>query len=107
MWQQAPENTLESLRHAIQHNDGIEFDVRLTQDEELIIHHDSTISVPEHKMPHSFSWTENHTLEELTSLGFVSFREMLEDSAIHSEWANKGKMGCIAVSYTHLRAHET
>ncbi len=104
MWQQAPENTLESLRHAIQHNDGIEFDVRLTQDEELIIHHDSTISVPEHKMPHSFSWTENHTLEELTSLGFVSFREMLEDSAIHSEWANKGKMGCIEFKRPHPRA---
>ena len=69
MWQQPPENTLESLRHAIQHNDGIEFDVRLTQDQELVIHHDVKISVPKAKQPHSFAWTENHTLDELTSQG--------------------------------------
>ena len=70
MWQQPPENTLESLRHAIQHNDGIEFDVRLTQDQELVIHHDVKISVPKAKQPHSFAWTENHTLDELTSQGW-------------------------------------
>ena len=70
MWQQAPENTVESLRHGIQVNDGIEFDVRMTQDGELIIHHDAKVSVPDSKLPHEISWVENHTLEELTSLGF-------------------------------------
>ena len=104
MWQQAPENTLESLRHAIQHTDGIEFDVRMTQDKELIIHHDGKISVPKDKQPHSFSWTENHTLDELTSLGFLSFRTMLEDSQLHSEWLEKGKMGCIEFKRPHPRA---
>ncbi len=59
-WNQAPENTLESLRHAIQFNDGIEFDLRLTSDQELILHHDAHLSVPESKYPHSVKWTENH-----------------------------------------------
>ena len=104
MWQQAPENTLESLRHAIQHNDGIEFDVRLTKDNELIIHHDVKVSVPQEKRPHSFSWTENHTLDELTSLGFISFRSILEDKQIHSEWVERGKMGCIEFKRPHPRA---
>ncbi len=104
MWQQAPENTLESLRHAIQHNDGIEFDLRLTKDGELVIHHDVKVSVPKERLPHSFSWTENHTLDELTSLGFLSFRSMLEDSQIRSEWVEGGKMGCIEFKRPHPRA---
>ncbi|RPG70891.1 MAG: hypothetical protein CBC59_002230 [Euryarchaeota archaeon TMED99] len=104
MWEQAPENTLESLRHAIQHNDGIEFDVRLTQDQELVIHHDGKVSVPKEMQPHSFSWTENHTLEELTSLGFISFRSMLEDAQLRSEWVEHGKMGCIEFKRPHPRA---
>ena len=46
MWKQAPENTLESLRHAIQVHDGIEFDLRLTVDGEVVIHHDAEVSIP-------------------------------------------------------------
>ncbi len=103
-WNQAPENTLESLRHAIQFNDGIEFDLRLTSDQELILHHDAHLSVPESKYPHSVKWTENHTLEELTSLGFLSFKAMLEDPVIHSEWRDKGKMGCVEFKRPHPRA---
>mgnify|MGYP006090263549 CR=1 FL=1 len=104
MWQQAPENTLESLRHGIQFNDGIEFDIRLTQDGELIIHHDTKISVPPQKRPNSYSWVENHTLEELTSLGFLSFRSMLEDKHIQNEWRDKGKIGCIELKRPHPHA---
>ena len=46
MWKPAPENTLESLRHAIQMHDGIEFDLRLTKDKEVVIQHDGNVSVP-------------------------------------------------------------
>ena len=104
MWQQAPENTLESLRHGIQSNDGIEFDVRMTRDGELIIHHDAKVSVPTEKIPRGDSWVENHTLEELTSLGFLSFRSMLEDTELQTEWRDKGKMGCVEFKRPHPRA---
>jgi hypothetical protein len=103
-WNQAPENTLESLRHAIQVNDGIEFDLRLTRDKQLVLHHDANLSVPVSKHPRSVKWTENHTLEELTSLGFLSFKAMLEDPVIHSEWRDKGKMGCVEFKRPHPRA---
>ena len=104
MWQQAPENTVESLRHGIQVNDGIEFDVRMTQDGELIIHHDANVSVPQSKLPHDSSWVENHTLEELNSLGFPSFRSMLEDAGIRKEWSEQGKMGCVEFKRPHPSA---
>ncbi|MBP6986168.1 MAG: hypothetical protein KBB83_06235 [Alphaproteobacteria bacterium] len=40
-----PENTIASFRHAIEQGmEGIEFDVHLTQDGQLVIHHDFTIN---------------------------------------------------------------
>ena len=44
-WRQPPENTLPSLIHGISNSDGIELDLRLTLDGELIIHHDAKVSV--------------------------------------------------------------
>ena len=91
LWKQAPENTLESLRHAILHNDGIEFDIRMTSDGELIIHHDSKISVPPKNRPRSFSWVENHTLDDLTNFGFSSsffIRGYNSSNTMEREWKN-------------------
>ncbi|MEC7261581.1 MAG: glycerophosphodiester phosphodiesterase family protein, partial [Candidatus Thermoplasmatota archaeon] len=45
MYQQAPENTLESLVHAMELFDAIEFDIRLTKDNHVVIHHDRTVSI--------------------------------------------------------------
>ena len=87
------ENTLESLRHAILHNDGIEFDIRMTSDGELIIHHGNKISVPPKNRPRSFSWVENHTLDDLTNFGFLSLRSLLEDTTVRTQWKENGKMG--------------
>ncbi len=103
-WVQPPENTLESLKHAIQFNDGVEFDLRLTSDGALIVHHDSKLAIPPTDHPHSYSWTENHTLDELTSFGFLSFQQMLDDSTIASQWRDQGKMGCIEFKRPHPKA---
>ena len=43
MYQQAPENTLESLVHAMEMFDAIEFDIRLTKDNHVVIHHDLSL----------------------------------------------------------------
>ena len=45
-WKQAPENTLESLKHGMEMFDGVQFDVRITADDRLIVHHDRPVSVP-------------------------------------------------------------
>lgn len=103
-WVQPPENTLESLKHGIQMNDGIEFDLRLTADGALVVHHDNTVSVPPEDRPHSVAWTENHTLDELTSFGFLSFEKMLEDNVLATHWRELGKMGCIEFKRPHPKA---
>ena len=101
MWKPAPENTLESLRHAIQMHDGIEFDLRLTKDKEVIIHHDGIVSVPKEKLGSGDAWVEHRTLSELESFGFCSFGSLLEDSIVHSEWRDNGKMGCVELKRPH------
>ncbi|MEC7254056.1 MAG: glycerophosphodiester phosphodiesterase family protein, partial [Candidatus Thermoplasmatota archaeon] len=45
MYHPAPENTLDSLVHGMDLFDAIEFDVRLTKDDQVIIHHDRKVSI--------------------------------------------------------------
>ena len=101
-WEQAPENTLESLRHGIIHTDGIELDVRLTSDNELIIHHDSTISIPKDRLDGRSKWVESWSLDELKSQGFCSLDDLLKDSMIRKHWIEKGKMVCLEFKRPHL-----
>ena len=95
MWKAAPENTLESLRHAFTMFDGVEFDIRLTADEQLIIHHDRTVSVPKEFLKGRSAWLEEWDLDELVDLGFLSFDDFLEDPLVLSSWRYGGSMGCI------------
>ena len=104
MWKQAPENTLESLRHAIQVHDGIEFDLRLTLDGEVVIHHDAEVSIPKSKIESSKPWVEHYTLDELESYGFCSFRSLLSDSVVLEQWRDDGKMGCVELKRPHPRS---
>lgn len=46
----APENTIASFRKALEHHvDGIEFDLRVTKDAVVIVHHDSHLTDPNGK----------------------------------------------------------
>ena len=101
-WKQAPENTLESLRHGITHTDGIELDIRLTSDNELIIHHDSTISIPKDQLDGRSKWVESWSLDELKSEGFCSLDDLLNDSMIRKHWTENGKMVCLEFKRPHL-----
>ena len=40
-WVRPRENTVEALVYGMEHSDGVELDLRLTQDQRLILHHDS------------------------------------------------------------------
>ena len=39
-WIQPRENSVDALVHGMMVSDGVEFDLRLTTDEELVLHHD-------------------------------------------------------------------
>lgn len=61
----APENTLEAFEKAIELKaDGIELDVQLTKDGELVIIHDETVD----RVSDGRGWVKDFTFEELRSL---------------------------------------
>lgn len=104
MWKAAPENTLESLRHAIQVHDGIEFDLRLTKDQRVVIHHDGDVSVAPELLENGTPWVEHYTLDELEAFGFTSFRTLLEDPVVQQQWRDNGKMGCVELKRPHPKS---
>ena len=101
-WQQAPENTLQSLKHGIIHSDGVEFDLRLTSDGKLIIHHDSVVSIPKHELEGRPKWVDAWSLDELKEVGFTSLEDFIQDSVVQNQWIEEGKMACLEFKRPHL-----
>ena len=44
-WVQPDQNSIEAIAHGMSHADGSEFDVRLTTDGELVLHHNARIEL--------------------------------------------------------------
>ena len=101
MYEQAPENTLDSLAHGINHFDGIEFDIRITKDGQLVLHHDRGVSLPPHLLEGRPKYVEGWTLEELQEVGFSSLQDVLDDSRIISQWRDNGKIACVEIKRPH------
>ena len=49
-WVKPPENSIEAIRHGISHMDGVEFDLRLTMDNQLVLFHDNHLSREQRKI---------------------------------------------------------
>lgn len=63
----APENTLDAFALALEQGaDGIELDVQLTRDGQLVVIHDETIN----RTSSGSGWVKDHTLAELKRLRF-------------------------------------
>ena len=63
----APENTLEAFALAItQGADGIELDVQLTKDDQIVVIHDETID----RTSDGKGWVKDYTLEELRAFNY-------------------------------------
>lgn len=63
----APENTIEAYKKAIELGaDGIELDVQMTKDGEIVVIHDETID----RTSDGKGWVKDYTLEELRKFNF-------------------------------------
>ena len=95
------ENTLPSLVKGMELSDGIEFDVRLSSDEELILHHDRRLSVSKNIKGDLPEFVEQNTLSDLKNFGFPSFKEIVENSKIGDALRNQGKIMNIELKLPH------
>ena len=92
MYQPAPENTLDSLVHGMDLFDAIEFDVRLTKDDQVIIHHDRKVSIDPNERQGKSPYVEDWELDELLKLGFCSLEMLLEHPRIQQAVQEEGKV---------------
>ena len=90
-WVKPPENSIEAIRHGISHMDGVEFDLRLTMDNQLVLFHDNHLSREQRKIIGGSKWTEDHTADELNELGIDTFEKLLSDNVF--------KVSCILTPY--------
>lgn len=107
MYQQAPENTLESLVHAMKLFDAIEFDIRLTKDNHVVIHHDRTVSIAPLLRKGRSPFVEDWNLDELLDLGFCSFEMLLEDTSIQHAVQEEGKVLVVESKSPSLKVKRT
>ncbi len=92
MYHPAPENSLNSLVHGMELFDAIEFDVRLTKDDQVIIHHDRKVSIDPKLRQGRSPLVEDWELDELLELGFCSLEMLLEHSRIQQAVQDQGKV---------------
>ncbi len=100
-WNQPKENSIASLREGIERFDGVEFDIRLTRDGELVLHHDRTLSVPAAKKVGLPKYVEDCTLEQVCEFGFDSFDNLLSDSGFMECWLQESRFVCLELKIPH------
>ena len=81
----APENTLDAFRKAVEMGaDGIELDVQMTKDGELVVIHDETID----RVSNGKGWVKDYTYEELKKFDFpdrIMIKRRINDTLLHSK----------------------
>jgi len=100
-WEKPIENSIDALRHGMMEFDGVEFDMRLTMDGELVLFHNNHLSKEQVEQIGGSKWTEDHTAEELAEVGVETFEQLLADDAFTHSWREHGKVACVELKMPH------
>ena len=60
-WDKPIENSIDGIRHGMTRFDGVEFDLRLTMDGQLVLFHDNHLSKEQTETLGGTKWTEDRT----------------------------------------------
>tara|TARA_B110000263_G_scaffold160862_1_gene139885 strand:- start:307 stop:1443 length:1137 start_codon:yes stop_codon:yes gene_type:complete len=91
-WVRPRENTVEALVYGMQECDGVELDLRLTEDERLVLHHDSKTEFGE--------YPECLTLDELPEY-VEPIEDLLKNKDFIRRWSEEGAFTCIELKPPH------
>ena len=91
-WVRPRENTVEALVYGMEQSDGVELDLRLTQDQRLILHHDSKTEFGE--------YPECLTIDELPDY-VESMDDLLANKNFIRRWTEEGAFTCIEFKSPH------
>ena len=91
-WVRPRENTVEALVYGMKESDGVELDLRLTQDQRLVLHHDAKTEFGE--------YPECLTLDELPEY-VEPIEKLLENKDFIRRWTEEGAFTCIELKPPH------
>ena len=97
-WKQPKENSIEALRHGILFGDGVEFDLRVDGDGELVIFHDEFAPG---EGPIMERCIENLPTGYLKSSGIPTLSSLLDDREFTNSWQSGGKTVDIEFKLPH------
>ncbi len=103
-WVKPIENSIEAIRHGMIHTDGVEFDLRLTTDGELVLFHDNFLNPAQIEKLGGSKWVEDYSSDELAELNIPLFQTLLEDDAYTNAWREHGKVACVELKMPHPRS---
>jgi len=97
-WKQPPENSLEALVHGMQVSDGVELDLRLSADGELVVFHDT--QTVDGRYPEC---------EDSSSMPdyVCTFEEMLAEPGFTEPWLEGSRFACIELKAPHPSSGKT
>jgi len=91
-WVRPRENTVEALVYGMEQSDGVELDLRLTQDQRLVLHHDSKTEFGE--------YPECLTMDELPDY-VEPIDDLLANKDFIRRWTEEGAFTCIEFKSPH------
>ena len=97
-WKQPKENSIEALQHGIQFGDGVEFDIRVDGDGELVIFHDE---FSPGEGPVLERCVENLPTDRLKSVGIPTLSNLLSNREFTDSWQSGGKTVDIEFKLPH------
>ena len=100
-WRQPPENTVRALVEGITRFDGVEFDLRLSADEELVLHHDHHVSIDEDKLLGKQRFVEQWQSDDIKQNGFDDFISLLENKDFTEQLIEQSKVAFIEIKPPH------
>ena len=100
-WEQPPENSIAAHLHGMEHHDGVELDLRLSSDGELMLQHDAKLNVTSAELEEQSPWVELNSAAELAEAGIEAFSELVGQTEFRNRWLEQGKVVCIELKAPH------
>ena len=97
-WERPEENSIEGLLHGMEFADGVEFDLRVDGDGELVIFHDEFVPGPG---PMLDRCVENLPTDYIRSVGVSTLDELLANRDFTDSWQRGGKTVDIEFKLPH------
>ena len=91
-WSKPKENSIEALLYGIENADGVEMDLRLTADGEVIIHHDPRTTNGLYPESSNYSEIASHS---------DRFEDLLSKEEFTSRWVDEGRFVCLELKAPH------